>query len=262
MKPVTVIQGAIAVLVVLLIPGLTVGVAAAATFTVNSTDDRVDTQIGNGQCRASNGRCTLRAAIQEANASPTADTILLQRATYQLALAPGTGGPAGGDLDVTAPVAIVGDGTTRTILDGGRPPSGSPPEVRGIDRLLEVHPSAGDVSLSALTVREGYSALPGGGIATASPGVLRLTTVNVTTSYSAKHGGGISNDGRRQGRAHRLDARGQRRQGVRQRPHQRGGGQRADRPEQHRQGQPGQLPGRRRGDPQPRIARRAGHRSR
>src|SRR5688572_24130826 len=46
----------------------------AATFTVNSTADLADTTI-NGVCSASGGVCTLRAAIQEANATTTQDTI-------------------------------------------------------------------------------------------------------------------------------------------------------------------------------------------
>ena len=44
-------------------------VAAATTFTVNSTADAADAQIGDGICEtAIEGECTLRAAIQEANA--------------------------------------------------------------------------------------------------------------------------------------------------------------------------------------------------
>src|SRR5438128_2727619 len=39
-----------------------------ATFTVNDQSDAVDNNIGDGVCLAANGKCTLRAAIQEANA--------------------------------------------------------------------------------------------------------------------------------------------------------------------------------------------------
>lgn len=42
--------------------------AAAATFTVNSTANAPDNNIGNGVCATGGGVCTLRAAIQEANA--------------------------------------------------------------------------------------------------------------------------------------------------------------------------------------------------
>lgn len=51
--------------------GSTTSVAslAAATFTVRSVGDEADSRPGNGVCRTSAGTCTLRAAIQEANAS-------------------------------------------------------------------------------------------------------------------------------------------------------------------------------------------------
>jgi CSLREA domain-containing protein len=43
--------------------------ALAATFTVNSPIDRSDASPGDGICRTSQGVCTLRAAIIEAEAS-------------------------------------------------------------------------------------------------------------------------------------------------------------------------------------------------
>ena len=48
---------------------------AALTFTVNSTADAADSNIGNGVCASSSG-CTLRAAIAEANRHSGPDTIL------------------------------------------------------------------------------------------------------------------------------------------------------------------------------------------
>lgn len=44
-------------------------------FTVNSTDDTEDSNIGDSVCKTANGDCTLRAAIQEANDSDAPDTI-------------------------------------------------------------------------------------------------------------------------------------------------------------------------------------------
>ena len=49
--------------------------AHAATLTVNSTGDAADANTGDGFCDAVGGGCTLRAAIQQANALPGADTI-------------------------------------------------------------------------------------------------------------------------------------------------------------------------------------------
>lgn len=58
-----------------LLPGLASQASAQAVFVVTSTADTGDSAPGNGICAASGGACTLRAAIQEANALPGADTI-------------------------------------------------------------------------------------------------------------------------------------------------------------------------------------------
>ena len=60
---------------------IVIGLAAHATaqsgltFVVNSTGDGADSAPGNGVCAASGGVCTLRAAIEEANATAGHDTI-------------------------------------------------------------------------------------------------------------------------------------------------------------------------------------------
>jgi CSLREA domain-containing protein len=50
-------------------------VATPATFTVNSVGDGSDANPGDGFCDVGEGECTLRAAIEEANANAGADTI-------------------------------------------------------------------------------------------------------------------------------------------------------------------------------------------
>lgn len=45
------------------------GLAAAETFTVNSPADEIDAAVGNEFCETAAGKCTLRAAIEEANSS-------------------------------------------------------------------------------------------------------------------------------------------------------------------------------------------------
>ena len=60
---------------------------AALTITVNRPFDMPDVNPGDGVCEYAPGKgiCTLRAAVQEANASPGAYTIRLQaRTTYLL----------------------------------------------------------------------------------------------------------------------------------------------------------------------------------
>lgn len=49
--------------------------APDATFTVNDSGDAADASPGNGTCATSGSKCTLRAAIQEANAFSGADVI-------------------------------------------------------------------------------------------------------------------------------------------------------------------------------------------
>ena len=59
----------------LLVVLVTAGLARAATFTVDSTGDGADADPGNGTCATSGAVCTLRAAIEEANALAGADSI-------------------------------------------------------------------------------------------------------------------------------------------------------------------------------------------
>lgn len=83
----------------------------AQTFDINSVFDTIDTLPGDGICADSASACSLRAAVMEANACPNANTIQLQAATYALDRG-GTGENYGftGDLDITAPLTILGPG--------------------------------------------------------------------------------------------------------------------------------------------------------
>src|SRR3989475_8330214 len=124
---------------------LAVAPAAAATFTVNDPADAVDAAPGDGRCATAGGTCTLRAAIQEANAHTGADTIMVPAGTYLLTI-PGRGEDmaATGDLDIRDDVTITGAGADRTIVDGN-----------GIDRVFEIVNSAAVVAMSSLTIRNG-----------------------------------------------------------------------------------------------------------
>ncbi len=81
----------------------------AATFTVNSTADGADASPGNGVCATAAGVCTLRAAVQEANALAGADTInfsLPTGSTITLTSA------AGGAISITSDLVIRGPAGT------------------------------------------------------------------------------------------------------------------------------------------------------
>lgn len=89
--------------------------AHGATFVVNSTGDAADASAGNGVCATSGGVCTLRAAIQEANALAGTDTI-----TFVIGSGPQTIAPASDLPAITTPLTI--DATTQ-------PGSGSGPRI-------------------------------------------------------------------------------------------------------------------------------------
>src|SRR3954468_20161729 len=79
------ILGALAVLGLALAPGI----ARAAEFAVDSPTDAVDADVGDGKCVsvAENGGCTLRAAVQEADAAGAASTIVIPPGRYKLTIA-------------------------------------------------------------------------------------------------------------------------------------------------------------------------------
>ncbi|MDQ4055682.1 MAG: CSLREA domain-containing protein, partial [Actinomycetota bacterium] len=169
--------------------------ALPSTLLVNSTVDAVDANVGDRVCKASGGDCTLRAAIQEANANPGPDVIQVVPGTYAIAIAPINENAANvGDFEITDPVTIekasgyLGD----VIVDGGTPLPSAPVIARGLDRLFEIHPGAGDVTLRNVTLRNGYSPEEGGAIQNWSLGKLTLDGVTVKDSYAAKSGGGLN----------------------------------------------------------------------
>ena len=129
----------------------------AATFTVNSTIDAPDVRPGNGSCETApgNGVCTLRAAVQEANASLGADTITLPAGIYVLTI-PADVEPdaASGDLNIVEDLAITGGGAGSTIVDGN-----------GSESIFEIDAPGGlTVLLSGVTITGGRGGANGGGI--------------------------------------------------------------------------------------------------
>src|SRR6185503_19349311 len=86
-----------------------VSITPDSVFTVNSTADLPDSvpTAANGVCQASNGLCTLRAAIMQSNHTGGSNTIMVPDNTYTLTLGPpddeaNTGGALeqSGDLDI------------------------------------------------------------------------------------------------------------------------------------------------------------------
>ena len=135
--------------------------AWSATFIVNSTADTADDITTDGICADASGNCTLRAAIQEANALAGSDAITLGTATYTLTGAAGDDLALSGDLDITQNVTVTGTGTTNTFINGG-----------SVDRVFDIDPSGSGVTvtISDLTIQSGnVPGESGGGILAVGP---------------------------------------------------------------------------------------------
>ena len=160
---------------------------AALVLTVDSEDDFPDAVPGDGRCAAAGGDCTLRAAVQEANARPGADAIVLPRGGYRIALAGGgEDAAATGDLDLTDDVTITGEGVDLSAIDGG-----------GLDGVLHVLPGV-RAELRGLTISGGLQAgLSGGAGGIFNQGVLRLvdSAVNANAAAIPYGTGGLMNAG-------------------------------------------------------------------
>ena len=158
--------------------------STAATLQVNSTLDEVDADPGDGACASTpSGLCTLRAAVQEANALPGADTINLPAGIFTLTI-PGRGEDqaASGDLDLRESVTLQGAGATSTIVN-----------ANGIDRGVQVFSTA-VVTLKDLAVQGGDSGTtPGGGLYN-NGGQVTLQRVRVVDNR-APSAAGIHNTG-------------------------------------------------------------------
>src|SRR5918992_5418549 len=161
---------------------------------VTTTADAPDTSAGDGMCRTAGGQCSVRAAIQEANGLIGHDVVEIPSGTYEIEIPVlNEDFPSTGDHDIADSVTIRGVGAGQTILDGGFPLPSQPVEARGVDRIFEIHPSAGNVTIERLTLQEGYSVDAGGAIQNWSPGVLRLDRVHLLDNLAANEGGALNN---------------------------------------------------------------------
>ncbi len=164
-----------------------------ATFFVGSETDAVDSNIGNGSCETTAGPCTLRAAVQEANATPEADTIYLPQGLYKLTEFGDNGefDPAAGDLDIKGSVTIVsGDGAGKAIVDGVR-----------ASRVFEIWRSDNGealigndhVVLDGLVIRNGATQINsvGGGVRAREGVSVTIKNCTVTDNRAVAYGGGI-----------------------------------------------------------------------
>jgi CSLREA domain-containing protein len=153
--------------------------SAAGTFDVNTTADTPDANAGNGTCADAAGACSLRAAVQEANALVAGSTINVPSGNYQL---------TAGVLTVANEMMINGAGARTTTVHGN--PATSP------DRVFFVTAAANAVTISGLTLTGGRATdaagFFGGDVRNEGNLILREDTI---TGGSASSGGGVGNVG-------------------------------------------------------------------
>lgn len=155
--------------------------AFAASITVNTTTDELNTD----------GDCSLREAIQAANtnaavdacptgqADPIVDVINVPAGTYQLTIAGNNeDGNATGDLDINGDLTLTGAAAATTIIDGG-----------DLDRVIDIF--GGDATVSGLTVQNGTWSGNGAGMRALSGSSLTLTDSVVRNNVAGGSGGGL-----------------------------------------------------------------------
>ena len=185
------------------------------TFVVNTTNDTIDINPGDGICADAAGQCSLRAAVMEANANMngadptnpanTQDTILLPAGTFRLTIPPGpTFDASTGHLDINDSVNIVGAGPVATIIQAANgdqafsildltPANAPDPGLQGPGIT---------VSIASLTISGGQATaadffnLGGGAIAwdagTDGTGTLNLNSVALSGNSSTAAGGALA----------------------------------------------------------------------
>ncbi|MCA1623971.1 MAG: hypothetical protein LC778_09260 [Acidobacteria bacterium] len=151
-------------------------ISFAASFVVNNNGDTNDASTSDNLCLDASGNCTLRAAIQQANASAGDDTI-----TFALAF-PSTIRLTLGELQITSNITITGAGARNLIISGNN-----------TSRVFSIVGVGVVVNLSALTVADGNAGniVYGGGIRTLNGPTLNLIQVTVRNNFAGGGGGGI-----------------------------------------------------------------------
>src|SRR6478672_1313514 len=195
-------------------------VTSVVTFTVNVTTDSVDAVSGDGICADANGKCSLRAAIMEADTIEAGAAINIPAGTYTI-----TRGPADdesdncadgsnvtiGDLDIYQDVTINGAGPGQTIIQMGT--LSTPPPPAGCtsvasDRIFDVDNDGFggpfydglNVTITGVTLRNGNAHFWRGGAIRFSgldsnfqnTGTLALTNCASTGNNSSDKGGAVS----------------------------------------------------------------------
>lgn len=166
---------------------------AVAPHLVTSEADETDVDPDDDVCLAASGECTLRAAVQQANATPGREEIHLPAGVFALGIAgAGEDAAASGDLDLTDAVVIEGAGRGDTRVDGN-----------GLDRVfdvfqppngLEVYPRWRQWVFRDLTIEGGMLTAGsdhGGGIRASQAVLLERAHIRDNEVGGSADGGGV-----------------------------------------------------------------------
>lgn len=162
--------------------------ATSLLLSVDSAVDVADAVPGDGACYSTLGTCSLRAAVQESNAWPTADTIRIDPAIGALLTVAGVGEDAAatGDLDINDDLTITSTSAALAVIG-----------ANDIDRVFDIH--SGTVVFDHLHLTNGTDATGagGGGVRTSagSTFTLRDSQISANELTAGGGGGGLRADG-------------------------------------------------------------------
>ncbi len=146
------------------------GPLSAAEFSVNDVADAPDLDPEDGVCLTADGKCTLRAAVDQANALAGADVIRVPEGNYVLTR---------GYISITTELSIEGAGADKVVIDGNN-----------ASRVFRIK-GAALASLSGMTITGG-NAPSGAGIGVWGRSArLSLKESVVSGNTSAGNGGGL-----------------------------------------------------------------------
>lgn len=165
----------------------------AASFIVDLDLDRVDATPGDGQCDVGAAappdgpRCSLRAAVMEAEANAEADTLLIPAGmTINLSLS-GSGGAEAGDLNISTDMVIAG------YVD--QPPAN--PDLLPVidasalgDRHFQI--VGGEVTLRGLRLQGGTSSNAGGALRVGGNASVHMAHMLLSSNRAATRGGAVA----------------------------------------------------------------------
>jgi hypothetical protein len=154
--------------------------ASAATFIVDSAGDAADAVPGDGICATAAAQCTLRAAVQEADALGGANTISVPAGTYSVATPLFS-------TNATNALTITGTGAPlTTIIDGGL--------VTGIFNLQQGTTNLDNVVIQngsiPITTPGAFGVCTGAGIFVSTPAIVNVNASRIADNQTMNGSGG------------------------------------------------------------------------